>query len=285
PERDRHAGWERVTIAQLLAHRSGMQANPDDSVWVAVVRGGASLRVQRALVARSLFAEPPAAPIDSTTIYSNAAYIAVGALVERKTGMSWEALMQRELFGPLGMRTAGFGAPGRAGSTGQTRGHIEDSTGLRPVPWSAGADNPPVTGPAGTVHASLPDWARFIAAILRGANGDTRYLSRAQWRRVLEPVNDRADYVLGWKRVRDATAVGFTLEHLGSNGFWLAQASLDPARGVAVLLTANAAVDRLEQPFLKLRQVLADSVVVWCDRASREGTRHCSSTPKQDAGR
>jgi hypothetical protein len=74
------------------------------------------------------------------------------------------------------------------------------------------------------VHASLPDRARFIAAILRGANGDTSYLSRAQWRRVLEPADAAADYVLGWKRVRDATKVGFALEHLGSNGFWLAQA-------------------------------------------------------------
>jgi CubicO group peptidase (beta-lactamase class C family) len=239
-----------------------------------VVRGGASLRVQRALVTRSLFAVPPAAPNYSTTTYSNAAYITVGALVERKAGMSWETLMQRALFGPLAMRTAGFGAPGQAGGTGQTRGHVEDSTGLHAVPWTAGADNPPVTGPAGAVHAFLPDWSRFIAAILRGANGDSSYLSRAQWRRVLEPVNDRADYVLGWKCVRDATEVGFTLEHLGSNGFWLAQASLDPARGVAVLLTANAAVDRLEQPFLQLRQVLADSAVVWCGRASRraEGT-------------
>jgi CubicO group peptidase (beta-lactamase class C family) len=267
PDRTRHASWDRVTVAQLLTHRGGMQANPDDSVWNAVARGRASLVDQRARLARALFAAPPMAPADSMTIYSNAAFIAVGALIERKTGRPWEALLRAEVFRPLGMRTAGFGVPGQAGLPTNARGHVEDSAGMHPMPWLADADNPAVTGPAGTVHASLPDWARFIATLLRGANGDTRYLSRAQWRRILQPADARADYALGWKRVADTTAAGFTLAHLGSNGFWIVQASLAPARGVAVLLTANIAVDRLEQPFAMLTHALGDSARVWCARA------------------
>ena len=42
-----------------------------------------------------------------------------GHMAERATGKSWEDLMQAELFGPLGMREVGFGAPPhgtRAGS-------------------------------------------------------------------------------------------------------------------------------------------------------------------------
>ncbi|HEY0035714.1 MAG TPA: serine hydrolase domain-containing protein, partial [Longimicrobium sp.] len=201
---------------------------------------------------------PPHAP-DSVTIYSNAGYIMAGAMLEIVTGEPWEALVTREVFRPLGMSSAGFGAPGGPGPLRQARGHRRDGTGFRPVDWGPNADNPRVTGPAGSVHASLADWGRFVAAHLRGARGDTTYLPRRQWERLHTAGGAGWDYTPGWKRVRDGEPNGVTLQHLGSNGFWLAQASLALDRGYAVLLTANASDDILEKPFGALLRSLSEA--------------------------
>lgn len=48
-------------------------------------------------------------------VYSNLGYMVAGAMAEKKTGKSWEALMQEKLFKPLGMTSAGFGFPGTRG--------------------------------------------------------------------------------------------------------------------------------------------------------------------------
>lgn len=271
PDSTRHPGWNQVTIAQLLSHRGGMRRNPDDAYWADVVRGGGGLPQQRAALAQRLFAQPPALSADSATIYSNAAYLAVGAMVERRLGRAWEAVVRREVLEPIGMSRSGFGAPPVTSVNGQARGHVEDHTGLHAVPIGPGDDNPAIGAPVGTIHVTLDDWARFIAALLRGANGDSTYLPAAQWRRLLTPARG-ADYALGWKLVRETTLRAFTLEHVGSNGFWIAQASLAPEQGHAVLLTANAAVDRLERPFDALRRMLSDSAVAWCARVACRGT-------------
>lgn len=270
PDSTRHPGWNQVTIAQLLSHRGGMRHNPDDAYWADVVRGGSDLPQQRAALAQRLFAEPPALSADSATIYSNAAYLAVGAMVERRLGRAWETVVRREVLEPLGMSRSGFGAPPVTRASGQARGHVEDHTGLHAVPIGPGDDNPAVGAPVGTLHVTLNDWARFIATLLRGVNGDSTYLPAAQWRRLLTPGRG-ADYALGWKVVRDTTQRAFTLEHVGSNGFWIAQASLAPGQGYAVLLTSNAAVDRLEQPFDVLRRMLSDSAATWCARVACRG--------------
>ncbi|GIX08129.1 MAG: hypothetical protein KatS3mg115_2532 [Candidatus Poribacteria bacterium] len=58
---------------------------------------------------------------------------------------------------------------GHRGETDQPWGHTADR---RPIPPGLHADNAPVLGPAGRVHSTLRDWARFIALSLRGARGE-----------------------------------------------------------------------------------------------------------------
>ena len=80
---------------------------------------------------------------------------------------------QARLFAPLGMERAGFGPPGDAARVDQPWGHRRQ--GEKTVPLFF--DNPSSLGPAGTVHASLEDWAKFAALHL----GDAR-LQTAAWR-------------------------------------------------------------------------------------------------------
>ena len=95
----------------------------------------------------------------------NANFILAGAMLERRTGKSWEDLMTTELFQPLGMTTAGFGAPGNASDVNEPYGH-SDASGQR---VASKGDNTSALGPAGTMHGSLDDWAKFVRQRLDGS--------------------------------------------------------------------------------------------------------------------
>ena len=64
---------------------------------------------------------PSARP--GTSIYSNVGYALAGLMAEQVTGHSWEDLMRKRVFEPLGMLSAGFGPPGHAGRVDQPWGH------------------------------------------------------------------------------------------------------------------------------------------------------------------
>ena len=58
------------------------------------------------------------------------------------------------------------------------------------------ADNPGALGPAGTVHATLADWARFGALHLAAARNSPRLLSGESFSALHEKQSDY--YALGW---------------------------------------------------------------------------------------
>lgn len=96
---------------------------------------------------------PPRSAVKNIVVfnYQNANFILAGAMIERCTGKSWEDLMKTEIFQPLGMTTAGFGAPGTVDDVNEPWGRT-DASGQR---VANKGDNTPGLGPAGTVHASL----------------------------------------------------------------------------------------------------------------------------------
>jgi CubicO group peptidase (beta-lactamase class C family) len=155
--------------------------------------------------------------------------------------------MAQYVFGPLGMTSAGFGPPGTPGATDQPWGHASD--GCRPVPPGPAADNPPVIGPAGTVHSSLRDWAAFASLHLRGARGEVGLLLRPETFQQLHrpmPGNYTAEgrlYAHGWVVAQWARAGGTALAHVGTNTMWYAVIWVAPARDVAFLAATNCGGD------------------------------------------
>jgi len=191
------------------------------------------VEVVRAAWTHAVLALPPVNPPDTVYLYSNSGYVVAGAAIERATGKSWETLMVEEVFGPLDMASCGFGAPGNAAAVpvDQPWGH----SGLSPVAPGPDADNPPALGPAGTVHCSLGDWAKFVAIFL-GANPG--YLSESS-RATLTTPEAGADYALGWATANRPWAGGMALNHAGSNALWFADAWVAPARDRAFLTVTN----------------------------------------------
>lgn len=105
-------------------------------------------------------------------------------MAERVTGKTWEELIREYIFQPLGMTHAGFGSTAGPGMLYGLVGHHFDDFGI-PVPQPP--QDVPVAGPAGTIHASMEDWGKFIADMLRGLEGRGSLLLPATYEHLHTP--------------------------------------------------------------------------------------------------
>lgn len=224
-----HTDFQAVTLTQLLTHRAGLPANgPYGSV------GPGSLVEQREALLKSGLSKAPVHPPGTKFLYSNVGYIVAGHMAEQVTGKPWEELMTSGLFEPLKISSAGFGVPGTKGQIDQPWGH-SSAFGV-PIPQQL--DNPPVLGPAGTVHCSIEDWGKFVALHLQAARGDAKLLKPATFEKLQTPAAGE-DYALGWIVTTHPWAGGNVLVHNGSNTMWFAAVWIVPQKNVAYLAVTN----------------------------------------------
>jgi len=228
-----HVDARAITIEQLLQHRSGLPAQPKTSQWLELFRFEGTDRQARREVAESMLGEAPEARPGSRFLYSNAGYMIAGAALEQATGKSWQSLMRTELCKPLGMTSVGFGPPGRDLRVEQPWGHLPTPNGPKPMFH----DNPPSLGPAGTVHASLRDWAKFVGLHLDGMHAGKELLSAEVLARLHQP--NKARYAMGWVVTTRDWASGPVIWHNGSNTMWFAITWIAPELRFAVMVTCN----------------------------------------------
>lgn len=235
-------GWKMSTLDLLLRNRGGVAGAVEPALWGSLWRAEGPGSVGRRLLVRGTLEKPPAHAPGSLNEYSNTGFTLAGAMAEEATGKSWEELITERLFKPLGMDSAGFGAPGSPSSekADQPWGH-DPKTGKGVKPGK-GADNPPAIGPAGIVHCTLADWAKFVALHLRGGEGKPVLLSAESLRRLHATPDKGDDYAMGWG-TGERSWGGRVLTHAGSNTMWYCVTWLAPEKGFAVLVTTNCAGD------------------------------------------
>jgi D-alanyl-D-alanine carboxypeptidase len=238
PEFKADPAWKDATIEAFLSHRAGVSdIGLIDEGWL--IRTSHDKRPepeQRTEVMQRILGRPPAGkPGDYE--YSNLDYVIVGAAIERIAKMSWENAITANLFLPLNLNSAGFGAP-----TGdEPWGHeIAGNGDFDPIDPAKGvSDNPAVMAPGGQVHISLPDYAKFIQLFLTNGGG---YISPASLSKLCRPQDALPDGDgLGWRvELLRAWAKGPVLAHEGSNTLWRALAEVAPARPLAIVVVTNA---------------------------------------------
>ena len=232
-------GWRPVRLDWLLQNRGGMTTEPPRALWQELWERDEGPAAARAWFVGRLLARAPGVAPGTKFVYSNQGFNLAGVVLERRTGRTWEAMMQEDLFAPLGMTSAGFGAAGSATEVDQPRGHRND--GRTPVAPGKGADNPAAIGPAGTVHASLRDWARFVVLHLRGARGEQGLLLQPATFAVLHTAPEGFSYAMGWGTEQRPWAGGRALTHSGSNTMNYCTVWVAPGRDHAFLVVTNAA--------------------------------------------
>lgn len=192
---------------------------------------------QRKRVAEIVLTQPPVNKPGEKFEYSNAGFTIAGVIAERAMGEDYETLLQRMLFDPLGMRTAGFGSMGTPGGTDALWGHRRKADKIVPVQPGPQADNPPFLTPGGRVHCSMADWAKYVQCILKAARGQDGLVPAAAIQQVKEPPFG-GDYALGWS-LHDRDWGGRVLTHSGTNTMHYAIVWVAPQRNFAVLVAAN----------------------------------------------
>lgn len=238
-----HEQLKPVTLEQLLAHRSGLNGSSElaEAIFAKSLESfGAArtVREQRAAYVERALQQKPLTPPGEKYAYSNRGYIVAGYLLERLTDQPWEELIRARLFEPLGMKSAGFGAMGRAGQIEEPWQHVRQGKTLTPIEPSRWADNPAYLGPAGTVHASLEDWAKYLRLHLLGEK-QPALLKAETFRELHRSRGD--DYALGWMLAERAWAGGRVLLHGGSNTLSFCICWLAPEKQFAVFAACNLA--------------------------------------------
>lgn len=235
-----HPTCEEMTLRQLLSHSSGLASFTDseaeDPDLVKIVFGTYETPMQGRLevVVPALLSREPHTSPGTAFNYSNMGYVVAGAVLEALTQTSFETLLQREVFGPLELTSAGFGAPGTPGEVDELYGHNPE-----PVEPGLDADLPRVLALAGTVHMSITDFAKHAAFHL---SGEPELVSRS----TLELLHTWDAFALGWGVVETAWAEGQAWTHAVSNGMSYAVIGIVPAKRLAVVGVCNLGTDEGE---------------------------------------
>lgn len=244
-----------VTVAQLLRHRGGFKRDPDEADAAAVLpQATGELVADRALVLRYLLGQAPEAT-PGTYAYSNVGYMMAGLVAETVGGAPFETLMQREVFGPLGIH-ASFGFP-EDNEPVTVAGHE----------WQGGAwrraDYPAVNrynmahieAAAGGMTIALPEYAKLLREHLRGMQGTSTYLRKATWELIHTA---EGEHGFGWA-VSDVPGKGRVSAHAGSWGSYYVFAVLVPQADRAIAVACNCfGADAVEQLDRLARQLALD---------------------------
>lgn len=177
--------WEPITLAQLLAHRSGLP-NPEDAFQF-----GGEYTVAEFV---AFVGQQPLRAVPGTTYqYNNFGYSLLGVVAERASGLPLDDLVSQVMFTPLGMSRTRYYTqeeviPDRVDAYRWERNQWERAYPLRPRIFAG----------SGGILSSLRDLARYEAELRRPRFLDPQILGLQR-----TPYGGAATgYGAGWHRVK-----------------------------------------------------------------------------------
>jgi D-alanyl-D-alanine carboxypeptidase len=139
---------KKITIRQLLNHRSGLANFTDDTLWLE--RASRSPSIRPIDILRFAAAQPLVFPPGREWRYSNTNYIALGLVIEKATGNTYREELERRILDPLALK----------------RTELPRTRRLRDLDDEG--ENPTVSWAAGALVSDTHDLARFFSALLSG---------------------------------------------------------------------------------------------------------------------
>lgn len=233
--------YEGVTLEMLVSNRSGIPSQPPSKTWSKAWddTGKRDIAKRRMRYAEEILNEKPEFDPGTDYAYSNSGFVVAGVMMEAIANKPWETLMEERIFKPLKMESAGFGVAAGRDKEDQPWGHHSLQ---KPQEPGVHADNPDVMGPAGTVHASLRDLARYAQMHAMRTRGPV--LKKAETFQFLQSIAEgNNNYAHGWMRVKRGWANGDALTHAGSNTMNYCVIWLAPERGFAGIAVSNIGAD------------------------------------------
>jgi CubicO group peptidase (beta-lactamase class C family) len=238
----------RVTIRHLLTHTSGMgEITADQSRTCKTLADVMPLYV----------AKPVSFTPGSKWAYCQSGINTGGRIAEVVTGEPLEKLLQRRLFGPLGMKDTTFyltdkQMPRLARSYQRTgKGELQ-ATDIKFLGGKPPTSTDRFPAPNGGLFSTAPDYARFCQMILRGGELDgKRYLkpesvklmTTIQTAALKTGFTDGNGWGLGWCVVREPQGITGMLSPgtFGHGGAYGTQAWIDPQTKLVYIMMVQRA--------------------------------------------
>jgi CubicO group peptidase (beta-lactamase class C family) len=226
-----------MTPRDLVTHRSGLSTHD-------FIRFSTYL-TRDELVRRIRYLEPNHTFRD-TYQYNNLMYAAAGYLAGEIAGTTWEELVNKTVFVPLGMTRSNTSAVEIQKSDDFARPHLLKDGEVDLIPFYE--YQPFGVGPNGAVNSSVNDMLKYLAFHLADGNVAGRQLvSLAQMRELHSPVTvtPGGAYALGW-------AIGYyhchaILWHSGSINGFTSRMVLLPKEKIGIVALNNLDRSRLPE--------------------------------------
>jgi CubicO group peptidase (beta-lactamase class C family) len=233
---------ERVTVADLLCHRSGLPRH--DWVWMP----GDISREEMFAALRHL---EPSQDIRAEFQYSNLGYVALGMIAERLSGKSWEDFTRERIMKPLGMVHTGFTHDDLQQAPDSARPYIMDDREKAGVFVRRPAVLWPIRDtPAGGINAAASDMAKYMRLYLDDGRVDgAELVSKSGLRALQTPrvlsgkseFSEMSDFHYGFGLASHHYRGERVVSHSGGWIGWSTLMSLLPERGVGVTVFTNRA--------------------------------------------
>ena len=249
-----NAEFAKTSLEQLLSHSSGLSDKSlVDLIYRSYMQDGNMDEVRYWMVK-----ETAPQPLDhargSKFDYSNLGYVIAGAMLERVGHESWEELVEARIFKPMDLKTAGFGPQASLGTVDAPLGHILVDGKAKAMLAGPNGDNPLILGPAGTIHMSVLDFAKWVgwnagegkrgpelvsAEVLKKIH--TPFISTGAREGAAPGTPRTGGYALGWGSVQESWASAPSITHNGSNNMNLATAMFWPGSDFGFVMMTNVA--------------------------------------------
>jgi CubicO group peptidase (beta-lactamase class C family) len=190
-------------------------------------------------------------------------------MIERVGGETWDELITKRIFMPLGLKTAGLGCQSSLGKIDAPLGHSVQNGKVKAHLAGPNGDNPSILGPAGIAHMSVLDFARWAGWNAGEGKRRPNLVKPDTLRKLHTPVitmpvkKDAAPgtpsqgrYALGWGELTVDWAPYPLLYHGGSNGMNLAHIWLDTKRDFAIIITTNIGGQKANEALFALASEL-----------------------------
>jgi D-alanyl-D-alanine-carboxypeptidase/D-alanyl-D-alanine-endopeptidase len=228
PER----GGRAITLRDLATHRSGLPRMPDN-IGLMTDPDGPFAGYDEAKLLAFLDHYQLTRDVGAQWEYSNLGVGLLGYLLGRAAGTDYETLLRRRVTGPLGMNDTMITLP----PSHAARLAPPHDAYMQPArPWNVWV----LTG-AGGIRSSAADMLKFAAAVL-----DPKSPIAAAMRTALSArapgAHARAEQALGWVALHPQPGRELLLHDGGTGGF-RAVVGIEPAKGRAVVVLVNSAVE------------------------------------------
>lgn len=196
------ASWSKITVRHLLTHTSGLGDYPEDFSLQKNYTENDLLKM--------IIAQPLAFAAGDKWNYSNLGYVTLGILIRKVSGEFYGDVLQKRIFGPLGMKHTRIISESDIISNRAAGYELKDGV-LRNQEWVSPALN---TTADGSLYLTVEDIAKWDEAL-----AGEKLLSHAGFVQMWTPVRLNsgrdAPYGFGWQ-IRKTDSGHRMLEHGGA---------------------------------------------------------------------